>query len=119
MAGRNVLLVEGDDGLFVLKNLCLAREVAFLDKENALCLGGVENVLSSFPVQLKQSDIAALGVVIDANTHLVSRWRALSKALSDNGYGNVPAAPNPEGTIMPPAMPFRPRRGHDSRRSIS
>jgi Protein of unknown function (DUF3226) len=98
MAGRKVLLVEGPNDEHVVKHLCGTREVGKLDEFRQH--DGVEHLLQSFPVHLKESDIQALGVVVDADTNLAARWRSLRDRLIKAGYEGVPEDPSADGTIL-------------------
>lgn len=100
MAGKKILLVEGHDDEHVLKHVCGTRGVQKLDEIKSL--GGVEQLLESFPVRLKESDIEVLGVVVDADTDLSARWQSLRDPLRNAGYQNVPEHPARTGTILPP-----------------
>jgi hypothetical protein len=110
MAGKRILLVEGTDDEHVLKHLCGQRDVQALDEIKPQ--GSVERLLESFPVRLKESDIEALGVVIDADTNIAARWGSLRHRLTAAGYPNVPDQPAPAGTILtPPPATGLPRVG--------
>ncbi len=98
MAGKKILLVEGPDDEHVLKHICGERGVGRLDEVKPQ--GGVEQLLESFPVRLKESDIEALGVVLDADTSLAGRWDALKQRLRLAGYAAVPDQPAAAGTIL-------------------
>src|SRR5437016_11088725 len=100
MAGRKILLVEGNDDEHVLKHICGERGVGMLDEVKPQ--GDVQRLLENFPVRLKESDVEALGVVIDADTDLAARWQSLRDRLATAGYPSVPAQPAPTGTILPP-----------------
>lgn len=111
MAAKKILLVEGIDDEHVLKHLCGNRGVPLLDdvKEH----GGVDRLLESFPVRLKASDFNDIvGVVIDADTDMTSRWQSLRDRLIGVGYEAVPDNPAHDGTILdPPAGKLLPRVG--------
>lgn len=111
MTAKKILLVEGTDDEHVLKHLCGNRAVPKLDDVKSH--GGVEQLLESFPVRLKASeDGDIVGIVIDADTDLASRWQSLRGRLLEVGYQNVPDVPAPEGTILdPPADTLLPRVG--------
>ena len=110
MAARKILLVEGTDDEHVLKHICGARGVQKIDEIREQ--GSVEKLLESFPVRLKESDIEALGVVLDADTDLSGRWQSIRDRLSKAGYNNVPADPAAAGTIIhPPPDTLLPRVG--------
>ena len=110
MAGKKILLVEGTDDEHVFKHLCGERGVGRLDdiKQH----GNDTRLLESLPVRLKESEIEALGVVLDADTNLLGRWDSLRQRLIQAGYGGFPGQPAPEGTILePPADTLLPRFG--------
>lgn len=110
MPGKKVLLVEGIDDEHVLKHICGERGVGQLDEVKPQ--GDVRRLLENFPVRLKESDIEALGVVIDADTDLAARWQSLRDRLSKAGFQSVPADPAPEGTVLaPPPDTLLPRVG--------
>jgi hypothetical protein len=110
MAATTVLLVEGTDDLHVLTHLCLIRGVK--EPDEVKDQRGVQPLLEALRVRLKQSDIATLGVVLDADTSLGGRWDALKDRLTEAGYDAVPDSPSPAGTIIdPPADKLLPRVG--------
>jgi len=98
MAGKKILLVEGSDDEHVLKHICAQRRIGELDEIKSQ--GNVSRLLESFPVRLKESNVDALGVVIDADTDLTARWQSLRDRLTSSGYQNVPANPIRTGTIL-------------------
>ena len=100
MATKRILLVEGVDDEQVLKCLCEIRGIQELYEITGQ--KGVERLLENFPVHLKESDIEALGVIVDADTDLAARWQALRDRLIKAEYQNVPLLPDPTGTIVPP-----------------
>lgn len=126
MAGKNVLLVEGPDDEHVVKHLCGNNELPKIDlivashgdrrdglpeSDGTEAPGGVDALIRSFPTWLKQSDTAALGVLVDADTNLQARWEALRDRLAEKGYG-PPTKPDPSGTIiLPPEHTILPRVG--------
>lgn len=109
MAGRNVLLVEGSDDEHVVKHLCGHHGLPQLEIAN---LGGIEKLIESFPIRLKESDVSALGVLVDADTDLQARWRSLRDHLLSAGYPKAPKSPKSAGTIwQAPADTLLPRVG--------
>lgn len=110
MPDKKILLVEGTDDKHVLMHLCGQRGVPMLDEITPL--GSVERLLENFPVRLKESDVEALGVVIDADTDIASRWQSLRDRLRKAGYQDVPDDSNSAGTILsPPPHSLLPRVG--------
>ena len=110
MPGKKVLLVEGTDDMHVMMHICGTRDVGKLDEIKDH--GGVNSLIESFPVRLKESDTEALGVVLDADTDVSSRWHSLRDRLRDAGYDAVPETPVTGGTVVPaPPSSVFPRVG--------
>ena len=85
------LLVEGKDDQNVIWALCqkfrLTKNFAVEDSQ------GFEKMLPEISVRLKQSNIRTLGIVVDADTALESRWQSLQ---SEFAKSNI---------ILPNALP--------------
>lgn len=110
MATKKILLVEGIDDEHVIKHICGERNVGTLDEIKPQ--GSVGQLLENFPVRLKESEIEALGVVLDADTDLAGRWDALKNRLRQAGYAGVSDQPAVDGTILsPPQGTLLPRFG--------
>lgn len=112
MPGRKILLVEGRDDEHVLKHICGKRGIPHLDEVKPL--GDVTKLLENIPVQIKASkeEGDVVGVVIDADTDLDARWQAVRDRLVQAGYEDVPADPDPNGTIFePPSGSLLPKTG--------
>lgn len=110
MSSTKILLVEGKDDEHVLKHICRTHGLWLFDEVTPL--KSVDELLKSFPVWLKKSDIEALGVVVDADSDVAARWQSLHDRLVQAGYRNVPKRPVPEGTILsPPPGTLLPRVG--------
>jgi hypothetical protein len=99
------LLVEGKDDLHVIKALCGRHQVVETFSVQIPAEGGpggIEALLESIPVRLKISSLRALGIVVDADQNLESRWRAVCARLEQAGYENLPSQPNANGFITVP-----------------
>ncbi len=108
MASRRVLLVEGIDDQHVLRHVCRNRGLSRIDE--ILPQNGVDKLLENFPIRLKESGLEVLGVIIDADIDLASRWHSIRDRLKHAGYDNIPDIPNINGTIVsPPADSLLPR----------
>jgi hypothetical protein len=105
MADRHLLLVEGRDDEHVFYALLGHHQV--LEDFEVVNKKGIDNLLGTLPTVLKGSDLERLGVVIDANTDIRARWTALRNILLNAGNVNVPAAPDPNGTIVTLERPDR------------
>ena len=99
MGNASVLLVEGKDDEHVLYHLLKHHEVpeAFKVRNKE----GVESLLNDLDVEIDQSDLERLGIIVDADTDLQARWQSLRDRLMRLGYDATPEAPRPEGTIIP------------------
>jgi hypothetical protein len=97
---KNVLLVEGNDDLFVTANLWksqgLPEQHFFIRNMN-----GWDKLKDNDYVetQLDTPDLVNLGIAIDADTDLAKRWRELSTVLANFGYV-CPTQPDKGGTIL-------------------
>ncbi len=116
-----VLLVEGRDDVFVIFNLLKqhyqmqnwADVTDSADRSqkitsltiNSQRLGikdkvGYETLRESLSRELKASDLTRLGVVVDADANLITRWQSLTDVFRQVGYSNIPVEPDPSGTII-------------------
>lgn len=94
-----ILLVEGLNDEHVMKHICGNRGVPNLDEIRQH--GNVERLLEAVPVQLKASaEGDVVGVVMDADAGIDTRWRRVRGTLADIGYQDVPAQPVADGTIV-------------------
>ena len=98
MVGKSVLMVEGRNDEHVVKHICGQRHLGHIEIIHSY--GGKDPLIEGIGVRLKESDIGALGIILDADTDLQSRWQAVASRLSAAGYGKVPVAPLPAGTVI-------------------
>jgi hypothetical protein len=93
-----VLLVEGKDDEHVFYALLefygIPEVFKIKDKE------GIDNLLGTLDVELLASELGQLGIVIDADTDLAKGWQRTKNILQNSGYTNLPALPDPEGTVI-------------------
>jgi hypothetical protein len=96
------LVVEGKEDQHVIWALCGAHELpqTFRVVTPGEGSGGVEDLLCSIPVRLKMAGLQALGLVLDADQNLQSRWDAVCHRLHQAGYDKLPAQPHPQGTVI-------------------
>lgn len=94
----NHILVEGQDDYHAISHLLrfynLDTQVTIQPKE------GIDNLLESLEVELMRRAETRLGIVVDADIDISSRWQSLSHRLLRSGYGDIPPQPNPKGTIL-------------------
>lgn len=109
MASKRILLVEGKDDAHVFHALFGQRQLPKLSEIREH--GGWDQLLEVIPVRLKESDIEALGVVLDAVTSVAGRWVSVRNRLSAAGYA-PPSEPNSQGVVLnPPPDTILPRVG--------
>lgn len=110
MAMRTILMVEGPDDEHVVKHICGTRQLGEID--HIATYGGVDRLIESIGVRLKESDVSAVGVLVDADTDLDARWQAVTARLAQAGYADLPQQPPPDGLVVrPPASTVLPRVG--------
>ena len=96
---KKVLLVEGINDKHVINNLLKAHDLEGLitirDKE------GISNILATLKTEVDANQ-DFLGIVVDANSSLDSRWQSLVDRLKDGeiGYQEVSAKPVESGLIL-------------------
>lgn len=110
MPGKRVLLVEGRDDEHVVKSICGRWGLGTIDRIEQQ--EGKDPLLDVLPVKLQESDLAVLGIIMDADTDLAARWQGLADRLSAAGYESVGSLPNPKGTVfIPPGNSLLPKLG--------
>lgn len=100
MPPRNTrqLWVEGKDDNAVVQSLCAFHDLPHLFELRVA--DGVENLMEVLPVQLRARGLERFGMVVDADSDLDARWTAVRDQLIAFGYGPVPSAPSPDGTVL-------------------
>lgn len=92
-----VLLVEGPDDKHVVRHLCRGTDVeSRFDIDDK---GGKDPLIASIRNEVKVPGREALGILLDADSRIQSRWNAVSQALSRVDV-TAPAKPDPSGTII-------------------
>lgn len=96
---KNLIITEGKNDKYVFHHLLSHYHIAegIIDFKE---YDGIEKMLRALPVQLRESGLERLGVVVDADDELTARWAALKHILINAGYLNLPDKPLPEGTII-------------------
>jgi len=104
------LLVEGADDANVCYHLLRNHKIPVKEREDQkvnnngieiVDIKGIENLLGSLPRQIQASDsVASLGIVVDADEDMVSRWQSLRDIVLKAGYSAVPTDPDLEGTVI-------------------
>ena len=116
MVIRNLLLVEGKDDENVIRHLAkfhLPQRVVYgsqidsatllEEDESAVFIkekGSITNLIRTLYEEVDRSDLLRLGIIVDADETVESRWQQLSDKLNKIGYRQVPGKPLTEGTII-------------------
>lgn len=99
MGSKTVLMVEGKDDQHVVMHVCGSRG---LGKINVIHpYEGIEPLTDAISTRVKESDITALGILVDADTNLAARWQSVRQRLISSGYEAVPDLPEQDGTVIP------------------
>ncbi len=96
---KNVLRAEGPDDMGVLI-AALGYLGAKEDHVKVKASGGINELLKVIPVDLKGSDLGALGIVVDADSDAQARWDAVKHVLATAGYSSLPQSPISGGVII-------------------
>lgn len=108
MADRLLLVVEGPDDKHVVYALVTRHN--FKPEFKVQDEGGYETLFERLSPRLKPgSDLERFGIVVDADTDVLARWQSLRGVLNKAGYANLPANPDPAGTVVD--QEFMPRLG--------
>ena len=92
-----VLLVEGQDDEHVVRHLCLrSQPMPPFHIENKF---NVDTLLDSIKQEIRVPGRKAVGILVDANDRLESRWQAVTDRLEQAGL-KVPHSPELAGTII-------------------
>ena len=99
MAVIRRLLVEGDDDMHVFLAILKHRNfspIFPIEPQKSL-----QQLLVGLPARLKPNeDDIRLGLVVDADAVLATRWQEVRDILIKAGYPTTPTTPDPDGTIV-------------------
>lgn len=96
-ASNRVLLVEGDDDIHVVSHIRYRSEAT--PEFQIIGKGGVSQLLDSIWLEVREPGREVLGIIVDGDTNLSSRWDAVKGRLRDEGFV-LPNQPHPNGTII-------------------
>ncbi|MCM1177496.1 MAG: hypothetical protein NC335_07060 [Bacteroides sp.] len=96
------LLVEGNDDCHLI--YALRKKFNIAESFDVHDCKGVEKLLQSLPVWLKGSgETKTIGLVVDADANIQSRWKQIRKILEDsNLYADIPDDCPSKGLIINP-----------------
>lgn len=102
------LLVEGKNDQHVVWALCEAYQLPETFDVLVPGAGGVEAVLQDIPARIDEPGLQTLGIVLDADEDIQSRWAGVCRRLEEVGYG-LPKQPVESGCIT--RLPDHPKVG--------
>ena len=91
------LLVEGNDDMHVIMALC--QKFSVTENFEIIDCKGIDKLFTQIPIRLKQSGFETLGIIIDADTGIKSRWSTLQSIFSKQGISLPDEIPN-DGLIL-------------------
>lgn len=94
-----VLLVEGLDDKHVVRHLCY--KIGLKQDFYTRNMGSITKLLPVIIPQIKAPGLNTIGIIVDANSDMNSRWRAISDRLRQANIELPPDGPFSEGTIIP------------------
>lgn len=114
MSDRSMLLVEGHEDKHVFVHLLGQHDIPLKppyggdDKSEAVYVrdvNGIDNLLDDISVRLKgtgSGDLQRLGLVVDADLNIMTRWQSVRDRLIKAGYDTVliPDEPDPMDTVI-------------------
>lgn len=95
--GPNLLLVEGQDDLHVVRHLC--NRQGYEPKFQIIPADGYPNLQDMIYGQIRSPDCHVLGIMADANNDPRGRWESISGMLMNVGISG-PDAIGRQGTII-------------------
>lgn len=96
-SSNRVLLVEGPDDERVITQIRERRGLTPSFRIQAA--GGVSELFRSMELLLSDQEVEVVGIVVDRDVNLSSRWDAARNRLRDAGF-DAPRQPDPGGTII-------------------
>ena len=112
IANVNVLLVEGSEDANVIRKVWAQHKFSSNDFQ-VVDKGGIDRVLSTAGVLIKSGNHKRIGIVVDADTDVLTRWQNIRKILLglpgayalDSG-SLIPEAPPHDGLIATQSKPL-------------
>ncbi len=99
---ESLLLVEGADDYHAIGYLCEIHGIEGQTRYKEA--GGYERMREALDVQLDESGLRRLGIIVDADAGVTSRWASLRDRLTDDECGfrpeNVPPIHDSNGAIL-------------------
>jgi hypothetical protein len=104
------LLVEGKNDRHVIWALCNRHQIPDLfTVETPGTDEGIDALLQGIYLRLRAENLQVLGIVVDADQELSTRWATIKNQLRSQGYTEIPVSPPENGWIS--STPGLPRVG--------
>ncbi len=102
------LLVEGKNDKHVVFALCKKYDIkqtfdVIVPSDAVGDADGVDALVKGIPQRLKQPDLRAMGIMVDADEDMRGRWASVMNYLQKGGYSDLPEKPVREGFISAPS----------------
>ena len=92
------LLVEGKNDQHIVWALCKHYEIPQVFSVEQR--DGIDELLASISIRAKTAGLYALGIMVDADGNLHSRWQAIKECLGKIGYQQLPDGPQEKGMVL-------------------
>lgn len=102
--------MEGADDREIIYQFCNHYQIDNRTGFTVQPQGGVDRLIETLSVQVESLGPKTVGIVVDADTDLQSRWQQIQGAVAGLGY-DFPAVPDRSGTILEAEDPDLPRLG--------
>lgn len=86
------LLVEGNDDQHVIWALC--EKLNIPEVFDVIDCGGIDNLYESIALRFKQAGVDTVGIIVDADINLKSRWTQIKNLLLNQGFNMPENLPN-------------------------
>jgi hypothetical protein len=102
-----ILLVEDHDHSAVVAGIMQKNMSSWQNEDKSYVvkisvLESVENVLDheTLETYIKDASLKALGLIVDADDKIISRWSRISSFARDNNFKEIPDKLSPEGLVV-------------------
>ncbi len=84
MTELQYLLVEGKDDFHVISSLC--DKFSINQNFTILDCNGIDKLFETLPVRFKESGLKTIGIIVDADSDILSRWNHLKELIRSFGF---------------------------------
>lgn len=95
---KRILILEGSDDYHFMYHFQNAHKLQ--GKFSRMDGGGINELLKILPIYLKPGGAETIGIVVDADSNLKSRWTSLRDRLITAGFKTVPKLTFQDGCIL-------------------